>query len=84
MSDQAHAAVAAPPCRVCGSNKWVAIYWPDAPDKAVCVECCDSQDHDDGETGHQFSYDRHEGHTCDYCGINRNDTIYRYDEGSDE
>lgn len=28
-----------------------------------CIECCGLQ-----EDGHEFSYDRHDGWTCDRCG----------------
>lgn len=77
-------AAVTPVCRICRSSKRVAIYRTEAPGQAVCVECCDGSKHHDGETGHQFSYDRYDGHTCDYCGINRNDTAARYDDWVDE
>ena len=73
---------AVPPCRGCGSAKQVASYPPGAPKMAICPDCCETAEHPDGETGHQFTYARYEGHTCDYCGINRNDTAY--DDGGDE
>lgn len=72
-----------PACRACGSSKWVACYPAESPGQTICTECCGTAEHPDGESGHQFTYSRHEGHTCDYCGINRNDTAWRYD-GDDE
>lgn len=75
---------ATPPCRVCGSAERVGCY-PDDHSKTICPTCCETAEHDDGETGHQFSYTPSEGHTCDYCGVDRNDTNYEpqthfYDE----
>ena len=72
-----------PACRACGSSKLVASYPADATENTICVECCGNTEHPDGESGHQFSFAPHEGHTCNYCGINRNDTAWRYD-GDDE
>lgn len=65
-----------PPCRACGTNENVGCYREDAPEKTICPSCCESAEHDDGETGHQFTYHRSEGSTCDYCGVNRNDTLW--------
>lgn len=65
-----------PPCRICGSSQWVGCYREEAPEQTVCPTCCETAEHDDGETGHQFSYHHPEGHTCNYCGVNRNDTLW--------
>lgn len=59
MNDQS------PPCHVCGAR--VACWRPEAPQEAVCMDCCDKVEHSDGETGHQFEYQRGEGHMCRYC-----------------
>jgi hypothetical protein len=64
-----------PPCRVCGKPDDVICY-PDDHALTVCPDCCEIAEHPDGETGHQFDYDRWEGHVCRYCGINRNCTKY--------
>lgn len=66
MIDQEHV----PPCRICNSPKWVAIWHPEHPERTICVECCGDAgvEHHDGETGHQFEYERCEGHRCRYCG----------------
>lgn len=70
--------VATPPCRVCGQTQEVICYQEDKPGETVCPECCQKAEHSDGETGHQFDYKRDErGHTCRYCGINRDCTDYR-------
>lgn len=63
-----------PPCRLCGKTDHVGIYRRDAPEQTICTTCCGGDvEHHDGETGHQFEYERGEGHMCVYCGINRND-----------
>ena len=72
-----------PPCRVCGKTEWVAAYWPENPERAVCVECCGTAEHHDGETGHVWSYDRSErDRVCDHCGQFARNTDY-YDHGDD-
>jgi len=77
-----HIPVTAPPCRVCGSGKWVAVYWPDAPERTICMECCGGDvEHADGETGHQWSL---RGEGCDYCGISRSDGESPCDHGDCE
>lgn len=64
-----------PPCRVCGKSEWVACYREDTPKMAICVECCETAEHDDGETGHVWTYDRGErDYTCDHCGQFRRNT----------
>ena len=73
-----------PPCRVCGKTEWVGCYWPEAPEKAICVTCCELAEHDDGETGHVWEYDRAEGdRVCDRCGQFARNTDY-YDHDHDE
>lgn len=65
-----------PPCRVCHSAKDVICY-PDDHGQTVCPECCDKAEHADGETGHQFDYDRPErSWDCRYCGIPKQCTEY--------
>lgn len=59
----------APPCRICKSNKWVAIWHPEKPEETICVECCGGDvEHSDGETGHQFENEPGAGPMCRYCG----------------
>lgn len=69
-----------PPCRTCGKHDTVCIYRDEAPEQTICHECCPNAEHADGETGHQFSYARGEGWTCNYCGIDRNPNNYDYAE----
>ncbi len=70
-----------PPCRVCGKTDPV-IQYPDAHELTICPDCCGNvAEHPDGEKGHQFDYDRWEGHYCRYCGIPRNCTDYEPDRG---
>ena len=57
-----------PPCRVCNSAQSVGVWDPAQPERTVCVECCGGAVHHDGELGHQFEYERLEGHMCRYCG----------------
>jgi hypothetical protein len=80
MRQRCHYAVyPCPPCRVCGKKDEVICY-PDDHSQTVCPECCDkAEEHPDGEKGHQFYYDRWEGHLCRYCGIPRNCTDYEED-----
>lgn len=74
-----------PPCRVCRSSKWVAIYREDAPGETICPECCGGDVlHPDGETGHQFEYEPGEGHCCVYCGVRRDHLGPDYDPGPDD
>ena len=69
--------VETPPCRVCGKNEWVCAYWPDAPEKAICLTCCETAEHDDGETGHVWEYDPAErDRVCDRCGQFARNTDY--------
>lgn len=72
-----------PPCRICHRRLNVAIYREEAPEQTVCVYCCEHADHADGEHGHVFAYQRSEGHTCNYCGIDRNCTDFDYSEDDD-
>ena len=68
-----------PPCRVCGKTEWVASYREEAPKKAICIECCATAKHDDGETGHVFTYDPSErDRVCDHCGQFARNTDYYY------
>lgn len=72
-----------PPCRMCARAEGVACYWPEAPEKAICIECCGmGAEHDDGETGHGFDYDRAErDRVCRYCGqFARNTDYYDHQE----
>lgn len=54
-----------PPCRVCGKS--VAVWRTDHPEQAICMDCCGNAEHHDGESGHQYEYERGEGHMCRYC-----------------
>lgn len=64
----------APPCRLCGKTDTVAAYWPEAPEKTVCVECCEGVKHD-GEAGHVWMHDPPERDwTCIHCGQFRRNT----------
>lgn len=62
----------APPCRVCGDAKWVAVWREDKPEQTVCMECCEITEHANGETGHEF--DRGSWLSvpaCIHCGMER-------------
>ena len=56
----------APNCRVCGGP---IVTWPiDHPEHAICMDCCGTAEHPDGETGHQYEYERDErDYWCRYC-----------------
>jgi hypothetical protein len=70
-----------PPCRVCGLSIWVCIHREDAPEKAICIACCETAKHDDGETGHVWEYERAErDHTCQHCGELRRNAPYDHSE----
>lgn len=65
-----------PVCRVCGSKEWVCQWRTEAPDQAICIDCCD---HDDG-----YEYDRSAAHDCCVtCGGSAPPEHYDYD-GSGE
>ena len=67
--ERARKAHTAPPCRVCGGND-VGCYPADNLFMAICPNCCEKANHPDGETGHEFKYDRSERDTvCQKCGI---------------
>jgi len=69
-----------PPCRVCGKPDAVICY-PDDHSQTICPDCCPKAEHADGETGHQFDYDRAERqHECRYCGIPKNCTEHAFDD----
>lgn len=56
----------APKCRVCGGS--VVCWREEAPEQAICMACCETAEHSDGETGHQYEYERGErDHWCRYC-----------------
>lgn len=64
-----------PPCRACGKVEWVAAYWPEAPEKTICITCCETAEHDDGETGHVWKHDPPERDwCCTHCGQYRRNT----------
>lgn len=68
-----------PPCRACNKTDDVICY-PDDHALTVCPACCaKTQEHTDGESGHQFYYERGEGHMCRYCGIPRDCTDYEHE-----
>lgn len=72
--------MATPPCRVCGKTEPVLCY-PDEHELTICPDCCAKAEHPNGETGHDFVYDRHErDHACYNCGIFRRATDYDYSE----
>jgi hypothetical protein len=60
---------------VCGKPEQIICY-PDDDALAICPICCESAEHHKEEFGHTFSYAQGEGWTCDYCGIDRNETDY--------
>jgi len=68
------------PCRICHKSEWVGVYDIAHPERWICVECCPTVEHFDGETGHQFDYERGEGWMCRYCGILREHTNYDYSD----
>lgn len=59
-------------CHKCGADTLVAPgeqrLAADPNAKAICPACCEKAEHPNGETGHEFIYDRHEGHYCTHCG----------------
>lgn len=59
-----------PPCHVCGTKE---IYcWPvDKPEATICAACCDKS-----EDGHDFKYERFDGHICQRCGDKPSDEWY--------
>lgn len=67
-----------PPCRVCGRAEDVACFWPDRPEVAICPACCGAgAEHEDGETGHVWKYDRSERDmVCEHCGELARNTDY--------
>lgn len=73
-----------PPCRICGKAEWVGCFWPEHPERAICVECCGGDvEHHDGETGHVWTYDPAErDQVCDHCGQFARNTDY-YDHQDD-
>lgn len=54
-----------PTCRVCHGP--VAVWPIEHPEHAICMDCCENAEHPDGEHGHQYEYERYEGHMCRYC-----------------
>lgn len=52
-------------CHKCGADTLCA---PDPPATAICPGCCEKTEHENGETGHEYIYARHEGHYCNHCG----------------
>lgn len=75
---------ATPSCRVCGKSEWVGCYDEAHPERTVCAECCPTAEHHDGETGHQFDYERGEGWLCRYCCTNRTNTDFDYGWDGDD
>lgn len=68
---------AAPPCRVCGKSEPVLCYDPADNSTAICPTCREKAEHPNGETGHEWQYDRYEhADACGNCGIFRRDTNY--------
>lgn len=59
-------------CRECRKEADI-ICWPaDAPEKAICPDCCAKS-----EDGHKFEYVRGERrHECKYCGVPASDEWY--------
>lgn len=70
-----------PGCRVCGKDAPVLCYDPQHHETAICPECCGKgAEHANGETGHEWEYDRYErDHACVHCGIFRRCTDYQED-----
>lgn len=65
----------APVCRVC--NKPVAVWRTEQPEQAICMDCCATAEHPDGETGHQFEYVRGERtYSCRYCAAPADNDFY--------
>ena len=76
-------ASASPPCRVCKSAENVIVWSDEHPERTICWECCATAEHHDGETGHNFTYDRRQfggEWSCDYCGVERGPHNYDYQE----
>ena len=72
--------IEAPPCHVCGKS--VAVWRTEAPQEAVCVDCCAGVEHSDGETGHAFEYERGERtYMCRYCAAPPDGDFYDYLNG---
>lgn len=62
-----HMPSATPRCYVCGGE--VDCWREEAPERAICVECCGKTEKHDGETNHVWTYDRSERDlVCDHCG----------------
>lgn len=64
----------APPCRICGETKWVAVWTPDRPEETICMECCATGEHEhaNGESGHEFDRgSRLHTSSCIHCGSER-------------
>lgn len=63
-----------PPCHVCGKFEDILSWHPEHPERAVCPTCCETTEHFDGETGHQYEYERGDRtYYCQYCGIPASD-----------
>ncbi len=72
--------MATPPCRACGKADDVIVY-PDDHALTICPDCCDKASHPDGETGHQWEYDKWErDRVCVYCGIPWRCTEHAWDD----
>lgn len=74
------AEAASPVCRICGKGEWVGCWWPERPEDAICITCCEAgAEHHDGEVGHVWEYDRGErDKLCIHCGQAARNTD-RYD-----
>jgi hypothetical protein len=69
-----------PVCRSCCKSEPVICY-PDDHSQTVCPDCCDKAEHANGETGHEWEYDRWErDRVCVHCGIQRRCTEYAWDD----
>lgn len=65
-----------PPCHICKSADEVICY-PDDHSETVCPDCCPKAVHTNGETGHEFQYERgNRQWECIHCGIPRDCTDY--------
>lgn len=61
-----------PPCRVCMGS--VAIYSAENLFDAICPDCCGTAIHSDGETGHEYKYERAKRDSvCQKCGVTEHD-----------
>ena len=61
-------------CRICSSAEWVAVWQEDAPEQAICIECCHAGEHEhaNGETGHDFNRGgAYDVSSCIHCGMER-------------